>query len=344
MYSLRGERLSEQGCFLSRSLQPIHSGLVTPGQAIFGLYVAEVLTESDNPPILRGSAERTIPGAEMGRHWAKSARRRRQLERVTLVVFLAAVLLGAGAQIISIPTSTAAEAAIYPGAQVHVVRRGETLTSIARQYHTTIANLVRINTIKNSNRIYAGSSIVVAQGKQPATTTTQPKVSKPKTTPTTARKTTTTVRKTPVSVSGNLPAALRSKPDRLALIPIFDKWADANGISRDLVKATCYMESGWNNNAVSSVGARGIGQLMPDTAKWIAKELIGQPNLSVANPEDNIRMSARYLRYLIKLNNGNEQMALASYYQGFGSIQRNGVRSDTTSYVRTITNLRPLFK
>ena len=61
---------------------------------------------------------------------------------------------------------------------------------------------------------------------------------------------------------GRLPARLAASPERLALVPSFNRWARAYGIPPDLLKALAWMESGWQNQKVSSVGAVGIGQLL----------------------------------------------------------------------------------
>lgn len=46
-----------------------------------------------------------------------------------------------------------------PGGEFHVVKPGETLTSIAREHNTTVAKLVEINQLKNPNLITVGQII-----------------------------------------------------------------------------------------------------------------------------------------------------------------------------------------
>jgi soluble lytic murein transglycosylase-like protein len=249
----------------------------------------------------------------MGQFWAQSVRRRRRLERITFVVLMVTIPVVAMAQI----SPTAASAA--PGANnssVYVVVRGDSLSSIARRNNTTVSALAQANRISNVNFVRVGARLVIPS----SSTTTSIAV-----------------------VSAKLPKNLQSRPDRLAYAQYFDKWADANGIPRDLLKSVCYMESGWNNSAVSSTGARGIGQLLPSTASFVKIQLIGHPELDINNPEHNIRMSARYLWYLMKLSGGNQQRAVAAYYQGLSSIQKNGIRPDTNTYTQTIFAMRSSF-
>ena len=54
-------------------------------------------------------------------------------------------------------------------------------------------------------------------------------------------------------------------------------------------------------------------------------------------------MEARYLRYLLEETGGNTDQALASYYQGLGSVRSRGWNDDTKQYVANITALRHWF-
>jgi soluble lytic murein transglycosylase-like protein len=143
----------------------------------------------------------------------------------------------------------------------------------------------------------------------------------------------------------SLPAApARLRPDRAALVPHFRYWAAANRLPVDLLMATTWLESGWQNHVVSPVGAVGIGQLMPGTTAFIREVLIGVPALDPKVPEHNIRMSARYLRWLIERNGGNEERALQSYYQGPHSIEVRGPYGETLHYVRGVQAIRRVFR
>jgi soluble lytic murein transglycosylase-like protein len=78
-------------------------------------------------------------------------------------------------------------------------------------------------------------------------------------------------------------------------------------------------ESGFRNQATSPVGAVGLTQLMPRTATWM------QPGVSRAelrNPEVNLDIGFRYLRYLLDKYDGNEDLALLAYNRGPGTVDR----------------------
>jgi soluble lytic murein transglycosylase-like protein len=93
---------------------------------------------------------------------------------------------------------------------------------------------------------------------------------------------------------------------------------------------------------VSSADARGIGQLLPSTAAFVSGSLLGL-NLKLTVASDNIQMMVRFVAYLLKASGGNQCVAVASYYQGFGAFQRVGVLPQSQAYVRSVFNLRPRF-
>lgn len=122
---------------------------------------------------------------------------------------------------------------------------------------------------------------------------------------------------------------------------MIDHWAAHYGVPADLMKALTWFESGWNNSLVSSTGAIGIGQLMPDTVRFVSDILIGIP-LDPNSPNDNVRMSARFLAYLLNAT-GEPRLALGAYYQGLASLRRNGIFKSSVFYVEGILALRSRF-
>lgn len=211
---------------------------------------------------------------------------------------------------------------LVPPQTNYTVRSGDTLGGIAVRFGTTSAQLVELNGLANPHRIRAGSVLVV-----PDTGVHQ-----------------TMVPARPASTRNypNLPARIRNNPERLALLSSFEHWAEANGIPTDLLMALAWQESGWNNTVESHKGAYGIGQLMPATAVWIATDLIGRPELDRRNPEDNIRMSARYLRALLQ-RFGNETEAIGAYFQGQTSVARGDWMDATEQYVANVQAHRWMF-
>ena len=84
------------------------------------------------------------------------------------------------------------------------------------------------------------------------------------------------------------------------------------------VAAIIRHESSFRTNAESSVGARGLMQMMPDTAEWIAGKLDDDSYTfdSMWDGETNIRYGCWYLGYLSRLFHGDAQLVSAAYHAG----------------------------
>ena len=100
--------------------------------------------------------------------------------------------------------------------------------------------------------------------------------------------------------------------------------AATHGVDPYLVAAVIRSESSWDPEASSHQGARGLMQLMPETAQdMVAKGLVDGKRYSYENLEDptvNIEYGCAYLSYLLTYFNGATDRAVAAYNAGMGNV------------------------
>ncbi len=133
---------------------------------------------------------------------------------------------------------------------------------------------------------------------------------------------------------------LRKMDETLTNVPtnleaLIQKYATQNGLQPELVRAVIQQESGGNPRSESVVGARGLMQLMPETAKGLGVQ-------DSFDPEQNIAGGTRYLAGLLKEFGGNLPHALAAYNAGPNAVRKaGGVPNfpETQNYVRKIMSM-----
>lgn len=123
--------------------------------------------------------------------------------------------------------------------------------------------------------------------------------------------------------------SINSKAQILDMVTMI---SDKYGVDDRLVKALIRQESGFNPNAKSKVGAMGLMQLMPATAKSLGVQ-------NAFNPVQNVDGGVRYLKSMLERYNGNIILALAAYNAGPGAVDKySGVPpyQETQNYVKNI--------
>lgn len=107
-----------------------------------------------------------------------------------------------------------------------------------------------------------------------------------------------------------------------------------------LIKAIIRAESGFNPIAVSRKGARGLMQLMPETASRVN---VSNP----FNPRDNIEGGVRHFKYLLSLFNNDLKLSLAAYNAGENLVSQLGAippYRETIDYVQRVLDFYQSYK
>ena len=120
-----------------------------------------------------------------------------------------------------------------------------------------------------------------------------------------------------------LPDAVRELALPLRHEDIIRQQAEAKGVDPSLVAAVIYTESKFRDQT-SHAGARGLMQITPSTAKYIARLSGGTAfeQGDLATPQVNISYGVFYLRYLLRQYGNNKVLALAAYNGGEGNVNR----------------------
>jgi LysM repeat protein len=216
-------------------------------------------------------------------------------------------------------TGPAAAAAAAPSGTYTVVK-GDTVTSIAARLGTTTATIVAANGLDARALIRIGQTLTV-----------------PGTAPQVVGNTFAgrTYPDTVVAAANSNLATLRASgvPSKATMQAKIAATARAMGVDPSLAQAVAFQESGFNHAVVSPANAIGTMQVIPSSGAW-ASDLVGR-RLDLLNPDDNVTAGIAILKALLRTS-PDVPSAIAGYYQGAASVQRNGMFADTRRYVANV--------
>lgn len=291
---------------------------------------------------------------------------------------------------LALPAALAAVMVVAPVASslalaadpVVTVKRGDTLTHIAKRHGVPVATLVALNELENPNRIFPGQQLRLA----PATPST----------PTPAAPATPAARIHVVAAGEHLTRIAKRYGVTIAAIATANRLADPSriyvgqrltipgaaapatdarvvppsssmpasmaalvtrrsdvgalvaaearrfGVPVAFAQAVAWQESGWQQGVVSRAGAVGIMQLMPATAAWVGEAMLGE-RVAIDDARHNVRAGVRLLAHYLDRYDGNRDLVLAAYYQGQAAVDRHGIFPVSRPYIASIRTLERLF-
>jgi LysM repeat protein len=243
-------------------------------------------------------------------------------------------------------------------AAAYVVSPGDTLSGIADRYGLTVESLALSNGITNPDLLYAGQSLDIpggSGGAGGATSVTYAIQDGDNLSGIADRFGLTLdaladangidnpnsifvgqVLQIPLQTSGTTPMQVANKAVLRSAETEF-------GLPRGLLLALSWQESGWNQAMVSHADAIGLTQLLPSTGDWAVEEFLPDATNWRVSSRDNARLGAAIMRNYIDRGWG-VPLALAAYYQGWHSIEVNGVYSETQTYVANVMALVSQFQ
>ncbi|MGA1876248.1 MAG: transglycosylase SLT domain-containing protein [bacterium] len=134
------------------------------------------------------------------------------------------------------------------------------------------------------------------------------------------------------------------KPSRKRPSNLYDRWILEASLKHNvdfaLIKAIIRAESGFNPHAVSKKGAKGLMQLMPETAKRMKVS-------DVFNPRENIEGGVSYFKHLLSLFDNNLRLSLAAYNAGETIVAELGTvppYRETVNYVKKVLSFYNSYK
>jgi N-acetylmuramoyl-L-alanine amidase len=212
-----------------------------------------------------------------------------------------------GSSILLLTVSATPAAAQVP----HTVQPGESLWSIAAANGLGVDELAAANGLSSDAGLIAGTTVLIP----PASASTPPAASE-----------TGQCVWDCASSHHPHPTDETVTPEQVGAI------AADYGMSPALAQSIAWNESAFDNSPVSSAGARGVMQIIPDTWNFVDGQLVAEP-LDPTSAIDNVEAGVAYLHHLYHLKGGDGDATVASYYQG---PNRETLLPETETYVREI--------
>jgi LysM repeat protein len=217
------------------------------------------------------------------------------------------------------PASSSTSSSGPPPLGGYTVRPGDSLSGIAATAGVSMQQLAWMNGLDPDNYLLAGTVLKLPTG---ASAPSNP---------------------APAPAQTIVPAAAPNPTNERVSSSQIAQIAAQHGVPASMASAIAWQESGFNNSMVSSANARGVMQIMPGTWDWVNRSLAGSNPLNPNSAMDNVRGGVLYLRQLLNDFGGDQNSAIAAYYQGEGAVKSRGLYPETQQYVNSVNALRGRF-
>lgn len=241
----------------------------------------------------------------------------------------------------------------------HLIEAGDSLWGIAKKYGTTPQAIAEANHIANPSLIIIGRSLVIPSGSamKPVAHTQQWNgkhvVARGENLTKIAAKYGASVSdlakvnslKNASMVRAGATLAVPGPPPKreLSVEELLAHYGKEFRVDPALVKAIAWQESGWKQQVVSTAGAVGVMQVIPETGAFTGRHLLGGMEVDLNNLDHNVKAGVRFLAYLLAHTRGDEKLAVAGYFQGLRSVRTMGITPKTERYVANVMALKKRF-
>jgi hypothetical protein len=214
----------------------------------------------------------------------------------------------------------------------YVARPGDTATGLAVRYHAWTDELIAVNRLGPRGTLRDGQQlripIVLSAVRRAGAEVKQGRHGK-------QHRASTTTRRLLALHSTRPPGRgwLHADLSRDQVRRLVTTTAKRYGVPPQLALAIAWQESGWQQRRLSSTGAIGVMQVMPDTGRWM-RWYVGRP-LRLRDTHDNVLAGVMTIRVLRAWTH-RDKNAIAAYYQGLAAVRRRGFFDDTVLYVAAV--------
>jgi hypothetical protein len=135
-----------------------------------------------------------------------------------------------------------------------------------------------------------------------------------------------------------VPLAAPQQPRSATVPELIDRYAARYAVDPALARALAWMESGFRPDLVSSAGARGVMQLLPETTDFVETVLLGRELPDTV--EAQVHAGVVLLRHLLREFGGDERLALAAWLQGARGVRERGPLPEAREFAADVLALK----